>query len=122
MPRERLLDEHQPAERRNRRVRGEELPALKSRGAMMPSRSSPRVAAGDARADADLGQGGQVALLEDQADVRVGDQVTGRVHRVGVAQPLPTLIWETTSQMALRLTSATVTSAPYSPAGTAMVM
>ena len=35
---------------------------------------------------------------------------------------LPILIRETTSQMALRLTSATVTSTPDSPAGTAMVM
>ena len=71
----RRVDEHGPAQRRDRRVRGEHLRALQ----VAPvGRRGPRL-----REGRDLRQRVQVRLLQHQADVGMRDQRAGRVDDVG---------------------------------------
>ena len=117
--RRRALDEHEPAERGDRRVSGQDPPASR------PSATTRGGVVG--RLPARCGAGGLhliepriVALVAKHPAVRMGDQMVPGIHHVGVPVRADLDLRDDLLD-GPRLTSAVVTSTAYLPTGTASV-
>ena len=81
---DRLLDEYEPAERRNRRMHGEHLTALHALG-NREHLVVPRTRRARCPGCLDLRRLGEVALLQHEPQIGMGDQLVVRIHHVRIA-------------------------------------
>ena len=82
---DRPLDEHEPAERRNRRVNGDGLATLQALGNRV--HLVVRRGAGALRARRpDLWRVGEVALREHEPQIGMGDELVVRIHHIRIAR------------------------------------